>query len=272
VLLQPPVCRPVHVETHPVWLTTGVFCTPFVRRGLRWIHEEDSVARADPTVAYCRTLRTKGVDAVSQANRFFRAPDCLVALDLSTQRRSPSGPGQWRWRRTLSRITPLKTMSIMAFGTACGTANGSRSCSAASATWRRDAVADAAQDTARATARHMLAFSRARALCRCAGARLHPRARPCPHQHVQLCLRGTASGASYPLDPLTERCTPLLETCVGVLRRRFSTEQSVDRTIFSKLRGLGEMAVALGAAHVLAVAEDGTLLAWGAGAHGQLGT
>ena len=34
----------------------------------------------------------------------------------------------------------------------------------------------------------------------------------------------------------------------------------------------GEMAVALGAAHVLAVAEDGALLAWGAGAHGQLGT
>ena len=33
-----------------------------------------------------------------------------------------------------------------------------------------------------------------------------------------------------------------------------------------------DMAVALGAAHVLAVAEDGALLAWGAGAHGQLGT
>lgn len=60
--------------------------------------------------------------------------------------------------------------------------------------------------------------------------------------------------------------------CDQPLRRSRSTSGTYCDFNGAKGCTRTEMAVALGAAHVLAVAEDGALLAWGAGAHGQLGT
>ena len=150
------------------------------------------------TSAQTRLVGTSGGPALPPARRAARAG--AQARHSSLARRGG--------RRTLSRIAPLKTRSSSAAPTAGSTANGSRSCSTASATCRRGAAVDAARITGcgHASAAHSRAFSpRARGVrARADTARACPCS--CAHRSVGEELRRAraAVGARKPHGALDE--------------------------------------------------------------------